>query len=742
MRSLESFILISAACQLAFFGVTDSARGEIEFTTDPLTRCVHVAYEVPPDAPDETVVSCSWSIHGKNDWQPARVMPRVSETGLELVDDEQWNQWALRGCITERRAAGLTRTLIWNPYPDACIAGRLDADLRIQLSQGDDKPFWQSVKRIQVDQTDVIYIEDWTKVLQSEQVGRDGPASQPADKQPGWIFRSRLAADKHLSRNDALYGTSDSALPLPQLTYPLNLKGWYAIYVATSVGSEDSNSIRLRLSGDEASDTLSSRRVGEEVLWKWARMDRQHIVLRQPHQHTGYAPAHVDYVKLVPLTPSQVQELEDQFGKPDKLVAAYWEPYSWAFYENVQTPAQHREPLAAYAWARIGLVDAQMGRVGMKVVYETRATDQLVYRTFGDPIEGNVTPVTTNVGRMQQYTNTLENELRYARELGLNLHANFGAGACYNGTPLQGEISKQHPEWLRGNTLRYEVPEVRTYVLSLYREALEIGSPGLSIDFCRYPEGVDSAETGNTLMRELRQLADDFGKARGRHVPVLVRFPGTGVRLHDRFDYRTWAREGLVDYLCPSNLQGRHMNIDMTPYVDAVRGTACQLLPAFDGLTWGLPLPGPFFWRVREVYDAGVPGIYVYQSDARVLGPPAERRWMRMLASSEAVRNWWQRSERERPAQSKGIYLSRPEGPGEAYHGYERLRIWTDGVPMGPLEIYLDGKLVSQFERPPYLVGTEDYESDKVIPPGKHELRVRAKDGEGWLEQRFEIVGG
>jgi len=28
------------------------------------------------------------------------------------------------------------------------------------------------------------------------------------------------------------------------------------------------------------------------------------------------------------------------------------------------------------------------------------------------------------------------------------------------------------------------------------------------------------------------------------------------------------------------------------------------------------------------------------------------------------------------------------------------------------------------------------------VPTGEHVLRVRVKDGDGWLEERFEIAGG
>jgi hypothetical protein len=57
------------------------------------------------------------------------------------------------------------------------------------------------------------------------------------------------------------------------------------------------------------------------------------------------------------------------------------------------------------------------------------------------------------------------------------------------------------------------------------------------------------------------------------------------------------------------------------------------------------------------------------------------------------------------------------------------------------MELYLDGRLVNACEGPPYLLGAEEYASDGVIPPGEHELRLRARDGEGWLERTLTIVG-
>jgi hypothetical protein len=286
---------------------------------------------------------------------------------------------------------------------------------------------------------------------------------------------------------------------------------------------------------------------------------------------------------------------------------------------------------------------------------------------------------------------------------------------------------------MRGHVLRYEVPEVRRYMVSLYREALEIGAPGLTIDFGRYPQTIDQPETGTIFLRELRRLADSCGRKRGRRVPILVHFPAQADTLWENFDYVTWVKEGLVDYLCPAE-HNRVYLCDIKPYRRATHGSGCKLLPDVYGDSPAVRMPGLFLWRVRQLYEAGVDGIYVYQSDAPIVyGRPDERRCMRLVGSSSAVRQWWAEDARLRPRRSKGIYLTQER------HNLDRIRIWLEGMPMGEVELLLDGELVSRLSGPPYILGDETSATDGLVPPGPHQLTVRAKDGDSWLEETFRI---
>ncbi len=719
---MDRLLLLTAAC---IAGTMMTALASADTTKpptiwrDPISRCFHIAYDVPRDAADQITVICTFSPHGKGEWRPASVTPLISETALRLSSYDRWQQWT-EGRVTELRAAGLRRTVVFNPYPEAQQDGKVDIDYRIQITKADGKQLDEQSIRLQADNSDVVYLHDWSKILQQDDISAN---AKPGDGK--W----------RISSGNSLHADSGTS-PLPQLTYPLDLHGSYAIFISTPT---DQDRVGLRLSGDERTDRFGSCRPHEENLWRWSSMDRQHLIIKQLNGYNGAGAAGISYVKLVPLTASQLKSLNSTTAtKRDKTVIAYFEPYSWAFMDNIQETLQHREPLTAYKEARVDIVDAQLGRFGMKVVYESRRTDQLLYSTIGDPING-VIPKTDNVGRMQQHTNTLDAELRYGRELGMRTFANFGASACYNGTPLQGDITKKNPDWLRGSALRFELSPVRSYVLSLCEEALQAGAPGVSVDFCRYPECIDKASTCTTFLRELRALADRYSSAR-KHVTILVRFPATGVRLYECFDYKTWAKEDLIDYLCPSNIQGRHMSFDIKPYVEAVHGTKCKLTPVVDGIGWGPVMPGAYLWRVKQLYDAGVDGIYIYQADDPILGRPADRRTVGMLGSTATVDAFWKRDADERPHQSKGIYITRAEAGGD-YGKYERVRVWLEGIEMGPVGLYLDGKLISKYDHPPYTLGSEDYSSDDVIPSGEHTLKVRAKDGDGWLEQSFTIRG-
>ncbi len=726
--SICTFLMVSIS---SLFGQQGDL--ELSYSIDPFTRLVHVSYAVPENAPDTIQVTVDALNNGDDEWGVARIQKFRSVTGRRLCPQQDWDLGMLQGTVEEFNAAGFRRTFIWYPYPEYEPSGRIAATLRINLYSEAGELAHDEITIVQ-DNSDVYYIEDWSDVIQERYVSE---SPQPGEKV--WWFHTGITGG-NAPVSGRMLEAGEKGMELPQLTKRLNLRGKYAIYVCLP---PPLSAIEIRLSGDERSQFFDSRRYREEQFYRITSLDYQNIVLSQPYRtvyefEEGYR-ARIDYIKLVPLK-TEFSDLYDERikGERDKIVIGYNEPYSWAFHENVQSNIQHREPLSAFRDAQVDIIDIQISRLGMRPVFETRNEEPLYWGTRGDPVRGAV-PETFNVGRMQQYTNMLGTQLVYSREFGMKPFANIGAGNSYPGSPLQGEFAAAHPDWHQGAQLSYDIPEVRRHLLDFYREALEIGAPGISIDFCRYPYGAMSAEICTNFLRDLRKIADLHSSGDSNRVQILVRFPAHGVRRSEWFDYETWCRENIVDFLCPSNIQGRHMNFNIVPYVKAVQESMVKLCPVVDALSWGLAQPGEFLLRVRDIYRAGAHGVYIYQCDSPVLEGERTREMVRICGSTEALERFFTADSARRQNYSTDIYL-KPPTEGFAYNPWERIRFWIDGIQPDKIVVLLDDTEINRFENPPYWVGSEDYESDTLLS-GEHSLVLRAIYGNRTFEKAFAIEG-
>ena len=721
---------------LAVLPLSAQTSLSLKSTTDTVTRYVHVSYHVPASAPAKVAVRGEVRLENTADWRPAAIWPYVSETALRLMPAKDWEEGILRGTLVERLAAGTVRTLVWNPF-------HLDmkkASVRFRVTLLDqDKILARDQLQINLDNSDVIVLDDWRKVLQ--------PKSMLENPQPGrpvWWFRRGQRGDRAPSRGTSLE-VKEKGVELPQLTYPLDLRGPYALFVSLP---PKLGGIKLRLSGDERAQAFSfnfnERWLRRETFWRWADLTRQHLVIQQPYstvyEYEDEYRAHLDTVRLVPLTARLVEELEARWsaGGEKRIVAGYNEPASWSFDEKVESNLQHREPLLAFAEARVEMVDVQFGRGGSRMFFESRVGSQLIGATMGDAVRGKV-PFTPNPGRMQQYTNMLATQVKYIRQLGMKPRANLGATNCYVGSPNESEFSKQHPEWRINGRLKYEVPEVRRYILALFEEAIQIGAESLSIDWCRYPHSVTSKETVTGFFRELRALADRYERLRGRPIDILARFPARDAPGWQYMDYATWAREGLVDFLAPSRLFDRVMNFDIVEYVEAVKGTKAKLLPEVGEGEGNSPMPGMWLQRILKMYEDGADGVYIYQSDFPVLKSPETRRYVSLAGSPDALKAWRLRERAEQSRYSKGIYINQTMWDDNQYHCFERLRVWVEGFEPGLVELLVDGRLINRYHSPPYILASEELSDNDTIPPGRHLLKARAKAGQAWLEREFRV---
>ena len=201
---------------LVLLSIVPPAAG-LEYSVDPVTRYVKVIYEVPGGAPELVSVRAQFRMEGATAWSPAAVWPQVSDTAIGLMQPEDWNAGIRQGRITERRAGGLRRTLVWNP--SELGARKLAVDFRIAV-YGADALLSQQQVRMQLDNSDVVLLNDWSRVVQQGAV-----SEKPAPGAPVWWLRR--------TPHGAALEVKQKGVELPPLTYPLDLRGWYAVFVST-----------------------------------------------------------------------------------------------------------------------------------------------------------------------------------------------------------------------------------------------------------------------------------------------------------------------------------------------------------------------------------------------------------------------------------------------------------------------------------------------------------------------------
>lgn len=670
----------------------------VKVELDPVSANAFIRYQVPANMPDPVIVRASMRRDKDDKFAPAAINKFRSETILhrftDFGDKTLLNEQT-SGEVREFLAAGRERTLVWRTYPQLPVGETVRGEVKVQLSapEAPDAVLAEGTASFEFDFSGIKVLH---KFAGNPEIYPPIVLDKRTD-QPSW-YDSGSGLDCVEKDN-----------PLEPLAWRHGLRGKYAIHVYVPITGY--SMISLRLTSDDYSQRIGAVD-GLEYFWKIAPLDNTHIVIQDSYPFLSrigdHARARLGYIKLVPVAEKVYADYQESFHlKRDKIVAAFFEPYSWAFSEYVRDNGKFSEPMAAYKEACVDIVDSQVGRLGMKFLFPTDLGMPLLGATAGDAHvdkDGKVKSGTVSLGtgRMVRLNDALKSSLKYANAEGLQCGINFGAGPSYNpGNPLRSEFSDAHPAWGVQDTrvipnatdfLSFRHPEVRAYYLEHFRAALNAGATLLTVNFKTYPHGVESAADSLAFLRELRKLADGYEK-NGVKIKLMVLFvtPGNrGVTENNKFEPKRWVQEGLVDYLVPSALSDTNLYFfDPAPYVEMVKGSKTKLLVEFSVSACSPLFPLEILKLVDRIYDAGADGIYIYQADARIVGSmnavqEEERRWIRVLGSSSAVKEAIRKLEAKQSDYSVGMatnftYLF------QAY----RAQIWPDGMTPKKIEISL-----------------------------------------------------
>ena len=183
-----------------------------------------------------------------------------------------------------------------------------------------------------------------------------------------------------------------------------------------------------------------------------------------------------------------------------------------------------------------------------------------------------------------------------------------------------------HPEWRTSfptGAMNFAIPEVRERRLAELTECCErFDIDGLELDFLRHPdffppgEGPENIEVMTAFVRSVREMTERVGNERGR--PLLLT-----ARVHDTLskckavglDPVTWAKEGLIDFLTPSQELFTQEESPIAEFKDVIKNIPIygdiQVVWNIDGNV--VPLPPHDYQRVaKKHFQAGADGIYLF----------------------------------------------------------------------------------------------------------------------------------
>ena len=485
----------------------------------------------------------------------------------------------------------------------------------------------------------------------------------------------------------------------PEISYSPDRSGWYEIYVGlVRKPFEESKAVQVRLSRDEAFTTLSGRE-GEkdhqegwldEIYWKTADLTGQDIHLRQI-TYPRIRHAWVGFVKLVPLSESQVKELQADRGNPEhRRLFVHTDPGVPNEEGSREELLAHLEPLRhgdvarlywetgfgdrVFYFSSIGRDQTRMGQLGdeSSEPFYVREHGRVGVRTWQAYRRNGVDPLAVAVD--------------FAHQHDIELHAAYRVGGFLFPAPhfadTRDSFFERHRDLVcldrEGNPLpriSYAFPETREYVLSLLREmASNYSIDGVALLYNRRPPllayeaplvegfqakfGEDPRELDPSderwlsfragfltrFMRELRQMLDEVAREQGRSrlaVTAVVSRPGENL-LHG-MDLETWIREDLVDTLVPYSSSVRLNSFvpawddpkDVAHFVSLVEGTDCEL--AINLMPRDLSAQ-EYYRLAHSLYQSGVERFFFWDGLSRA------RKALR-LGHREEVEEWFQQGQ-------------------------------------------------------------------------------------------------
>jgi hypothetical protein len=441
----------------------------------------------------------------------------------------------------------------------------------------------------------------------------------------------------------------------PDITLPLRVKGWYAIYLAYWNPHHDYDGdtlVKLKLTGDPCFRNISERNYHgvEAAPMMWDRAELKECFVRDADltdreltfgQHTKSLPrkSYIAYIKLVPLNELQVDLIKkDRANKDTRILTAANDGISFLSSKGCTTREDILEQLELYRHSDVGKVMWAF-TYGDRTNYPTKVGSFLASETSAEEL--------TMYSGEKQWRQSLETltskgivpsqvALEHVHDMGLEFHAMFRMAMNGDIFPAADGrdanlITTRRPE-LRmvtkdGTALEkasYAFPEVQDHMLALIREVAEnFDIDGVNLGFIRGPQFVayekpviedfkkEYGEDPRNLddndiriqrlrarymtdfVRKARKLIDEIETKKGRKIELSAWVYKPERDLFYGLDTMTWVKEGLVDSI---------VSFGTKEYVNTVKENNCKFYQPGGG----------FFKDLVPGYEKGIDGFVVW----------------------------------------------------------------------------------------------------------------------------------
>jgi len=404
----------------------------------------------------------------------------------------------------------------------------------------------------------------------------------------------------------------------PEVTLPLGVSGWYAIYLGFWNAYHDwdgDTTIRLKLTGDPCfrplSDFDNEGEIAPPVVWDRAELQEcffrseditgKDLIIAQ--QSKGLPKkAYVAYIKLVPHSQDEVDSIQkDRANRDTRMVMATNDGVSFFHHKGSTTKEELLEQFDHYRHSDIG-----------KLIWAVSYGDKTNYPSeVGRCLTAQMADLDVTVdSHRRQYEcldilnskglNPVQVALKHSHDIGLKFDVMFRLGIAGDLPPsglCEEGLLAQRPDLKilakDGTALElasYAFPQVQEFQLSLIREVVEkFDVDGVQLGWIRGPQFVGyeipfvedfkkehdqdprdldendiraqhlRARYLTDFMRKVRQLLKELSNKRGREIELSAWGFAAKTNLFFGLDVETWLKEQLLDSFIAEDIEGGHL---------------------------------------------------------------------------------------------------------------------------------------------------------------------------------------